>query len=65
MKLLQIKFKSDKYGTWTFDLENNRCIGGKPLPSEGEAYRFDKEVIPKIEHALTQILSEVFKVQYD
>lgn len=60
MKILKIEIDSEipGQGTWTFERKGNTTyIRGKPLPSEAQAYFFEKKVIPSLEDTLGSFLS--------
>lgn len=63
MKIIRLEINAPPFGTWTYN-SVTRTTGGKPFPSESEAYHFDTVIIPRIEEAIRKILSEEFKVKY-
>ena len=61
--LVKLEINNHTYGTWRYD-QQARTVGGKPLPSEGEAHHFEKVVIPLINTEINRIMSEQFHVEY-
>lgn len=55
LKIRRLDFHDPVSGTWTFDWDG-KAVGGRPLPSESQAYLFSEKVIPQIEAAIYQIL---------
>jgi hypothetical protein len=67
MKIISMEIMHPKHGIWTVypprdpvNFPNSHGIGGKPSPSEGQAHKFDTEVIPRFEEAMAKIYAEFF-----
>ena len=65
IKITELKFQHEKYGSWTYSVVDGiTYTGGKPSPSEAEAHAFKTHALPLIEQEIALIMRKTFDVEY-